>query len=156
MKTILRALLGAVVALTSISAAPLSFADDRPELVVAVPKLARGLEPGIRSGNVDLRTTHSVFDTLIRRDFVAQAETGSAVMVPGLATSWEQISPSEMILELRDDVTWHDGTPFTSADVVFSFGPERVFGEGAPVRTVKNTLGRLESVEALGLSLIHI
>lgn len=150
MKTILRALLGAVVALTSISAAPLSFADDRPELVVAVPKLARGLEPGIRSGNVDLRTTHSVFDTLIRRDFVAQAETGSAVMVPGLATSWEQISPSEMILELRDDVTWHDGTPFTSADVVFSFGPERVFGEGAPVRTVKNTLGRLESVEALG------
>ncbi|MEL6104244.1 MAG: ABC transporter substrate-binding protein [Pseudomonadota bacterium] len=40
-------------------------------------------------------------------------------MVPGLATSWEQISPTEMVLELRDDVTWHEGTPFTSEDVRF-------------------------------------
>ncbi|MEM1265282.1 MAG: ABC transporter substrate-binding protein [Pseudomonadota bacterium] len=71
-------------------------------------------------------------------------------MVPGLATSWEQTSPTEMVLQLRDDVTWHDGTPFTSADVVFSFGPERVFGEGAPVRAVVSTLGQLESVEAMG------
>ncbi|MDE2912039.1 MAG: ABC transporter substrate-binding protein [Paracoccaceae bacterium] len=99
-----------------------ALADDRPDLVVAVPKLARGLEPGINSGNVDIRVTHSVFDTLIRRDFVAQAETGAAVLIPGLATSWEQISPTEMVLKLREDVTWHDGTKFTAEDVVFSYG----------------------------------
>ncbi|MEO0712859.1 MAG: ABC transporter substrate-binding protein [Pseudomonadota bacterium] len=145
-----RTLVAALSALAILLPGGAVWADDRPDLIVAVPKLARGLEPGIRSGNVDLRTTHSVFDTLIRRDFVAQAETGSAVMVPGLATSWEQISPTEMVLELRDDVTWHDGTPFTSEDVVFSFGPERVFGEGAPVRAVISTLGQLESVEAMG------
>ena len=114
--------------------------------------LLRGLGQFVlrAAGNVDLRTTHSVFDTLIRRDFVVQAATGDAVMVPGLATSWEQISPTEMVLELRDDVTWHDGTPFTSEDVVFSFGSERVFGEGAPVRAVISTLGQLDSVEAMG------
>ncbi|MEO1454097.1 MAG: ABC transporter substrate-binding protein [Pseudomonadota bacterium] len=145
-----RTLVAAISALAILLPGGAVWADDRPDLIVAVPKIARGLEPGIRSGNVDLRTTHSVFDTLIRRDFVAQAETGSAVMVPGLATSWEQISPTEMVLELRDDVTWHDGTPFTSEDVVFSFGPERVFGEGAPVRAVISTLGQLESVEAMG------
>lgn len=128
----------------------IAVADDRPDLVVAVPKLARGLEPGVRSGNVDLRTTHSVFDTLIRRDFVAQAARGEGAMVPGLATSWEQTSPTEMVLQLRDDVTWHDGTPFTAEDVVFSFGPERVYGDGARVRGVKSTLGQLASVEAMG------
>ena len=127
-----------------------ALADDRPDLVVAVPKLARGLEPGINTGNVDVRVAHSVFDTLIRRDFVAQAETGAAVLIPGLATSWEQISPTEMVLKLREGVTWHDGTEFTAEDVVFSFGQERVFGDGAPARTAARTVGQLESVEAVG------
>ena len=127
-----------------------ALADDRPDLVVAVPKLARGLEPGINSGNVDIRVTHSVFDTLIRRDFVTQAETGAAVLIPGLATSWEQISPTEMVLKLREGVTWHDGTEFTAEDVVFSYGQERVFGDGAPARRIVATLGQLESVEAVG------
>ncbi len=127
-----------------------ALADDRPDLVVAVPKLARGLEPGINTGNVDIRVTHSVFDTLIRRDFVTQAETGEGVLIPGLATSWEQISPTEMVLKLREGVTWHDGTEFTAEDVVFSYGQERVFGDGAPVRAVSRTVGQLESVEALG------
>ena len=77
----------------------------------------------------------SVYDTLIKRE-------PDGRLSPMLATDWT-LSDDKLTLqlELRDDVTWHDGTPFTSADVVFSFGPERVFGEGAPVRTVKNTLG---------------
>ncbi len=47
------------------------------------------------------------------RNFVAQ---------PSLATSW-QASPDgrDYIFKLRPNVRWHDGTPFTSADVVFSF-----------------------------------
>ncbi len=151
MKVFLRALLVAVAALTSISATSPAFADERPDLVVAVPKLARGLEPGIFTGNVDVRVAHSVFDTLIRRDFVAQAETGAAVLIPGLATSWEQISPTEMVLKLREGVTWHDGTEFTAEDVAFSFGQERVFGAGAPARTAARMVGQLESVEVLGL-----
>ncbi len=126
------------------------WADGRPDLVVAVPKLARMLEPGIRSGNGGPRVTHSVFDTLIRQDFVARAATVDGVLVPRPATSCEQISPTEMVLQLRDDATWHDGTPFTSADVVFLFGPERVCGDGAPVRTVVSALGQLESVAAMG------
>lgn len=125
-------------------------ADARPDLVVAVPKLARGLEPGKNGGNVDVRVIHSVFDTLIRRDFVAQAETGKTTLVPGLATSWQRISPTEMVLQLRDDVTWHDGSAFTAEDVAFSFGQERVYGENAPVRGVASTLAELESVDILG------
>ena len=42
--------------------------------------------------------------------------------IPSLATSW---TPSEdgltWTIELRDDVTWQDGEPFTANDVVFTF-----------------------------------
>ena len=41
---------------------------------------------------------------------------------PSLATSW-QVAPDGLAItfKLRDGVKWHDGTPFTSADVKFSF-----------------------------------
>jgi peptide/nickel transport system substrate-binding protein len=41
-------------------------------------------------------------------------------LAPALATSWELISPTVTRFNLRRGVTFHDGTPFTAADVVFS------------------------------------
>jgi peptide/nickel transport system substrate-binding protein len=41
--------------------------------------------------------------------------------VPWLATSWKLISPTKRIVTLRKGVKFHDGTPFTADDVVFSF-----------------------------------
>ena len=42
-------------------------------------------------------------------------------LVPGLATSWENPEPTRWVFHLRRDVKFHDGTPFTADDVVFSF-----------------------------------
>lgn len=57
----------------------------------------------------------NIFDSLVRQDakFELQGE---------LATSW-QSSPDGLTLtfKLRDDVKWHDGVKFTSADVKFTF-----------------------------------
>jgi peptide/nickel transport system substrate-binding protein len=64
-------------------------------------------------------TTHSllghVYEGLVRYTKDFQVE-------PSLATSWQQISPTQWRFNLRKGVKFHDGSPFTADDVVFSYG----------------------------------
>lgn len=43
-------------------------------------------------------------------------------MTPYLAESWEMSEDrTELVFHLRDDVVWHDGTPTTAEDVIFTY-----------------------------------
>ena len=41
-------------------------------------------------------------------------------VTPGLAVSWERLNPTTTRFKLRPNVRFHDGTPFTADDVVFT------------------------------------
>jgi peptide/nickel transport system substrate-binding protein len=41
---------------------------------------------------------------------------------PSLATKWTYLSPTQVRFDLRKGVKFHDGTPFSADDVVFSYG----------------------------------
>ena len=56
-----------------------------------------------------------VYEGLTRYNKQYQAE-------PALAVSWKQISDTQWRFNLRKGVKFHDGSPFTADDVIFSFG----------------------------------
>ena len=73
------------------------------------------LNPAITTGGPIHTVTDQIFNGLVGLDDELNP-------VPELAESWE-ISDDGTVytFKLREGVTWHDGEPFTSADVKFSF-----------------------------------
>ncbi|MCW3477217.1 ABC transporter substrate-binding protein [Limobrevibacterium gyesilva] len=56
-----------------------------------------------------------IFETLVRQDAAQK-------LIPGLAASWRLVGDTTWEFQLREGVAFHDGSPFTAADVVFSLG----------------------------------
>ena len=118
---------------------------EREELIVAVQALPPTLDPAQELSNVGTRISYTPYDTLIRRDFLNDNEH-----VPSLATSWEQVTETELELQLRNDVTFHNGQPFTAEDVVFTF--ERMMNaaedsELAEAKTYFSTFSAVEKID---------
>jgi peptide/nickel transport system substrate-binding protein len=82
-------------------------------LTVAISEGMPGFDPGANNRTVASQVYPNIFDTLV-------AKNGAGELIPSLATSWESAGPTSWRLQLRDDVTWHDGQPFTAADVEFT------------------------------------
>lgn len=80
--------------------------------------------------------TCNIFDTLVTWD----ADNN---VVPMLATEWEFLDEDSIQFKLREDVTFHDGEPFTAEDVKYTY-------ERARDHTiVKNNFSWLESVDVV-------
>lgn len=143
-----RALLGASM-LASLTRAGAAQPASRPMLRVGVPEIPPTLEPARELSNVGTRVTYSVFDTLIRRDFLGNADGGGTALKPHLATSWTRNGPRELVLSLREGVRFHNGDLLTANDVVYTFTSNRMFGDKPLMVEAKSYFGTLESVEAL-------
>src|SRR5881409_2971077 len=75
---------------------------------------ALSMDPHSLNESLQLSVTGNIYEGLVGRG-------KDLSLVPALATSWKQTSPTVWRFELRKGVQFHDGTPFTADDVVFSF-----------------------------------
>jgi peptide/nickel transport system substrate-binding protein len=88
--------------------------------------------------------TQQVYEGLV--DFNSRFE-----IEPALAVGWKLASPTTWQFDLRRGVRFHDGTPFTSKDVVFSL--KRALSETSDM---KDYLSPISVVEAAGDHLVTI
>ncbi|NGO49950.1 ABC transporter substrate-binding protein [Allomesorhizobium camelthorni] len=85
-------------------------------LIAAADSEPRNLNPAIIASNGVFFVASKIVEPLAEASF-----TGKDGLEPRLATSWEGSADGLTVtFKLREGVTWHDGKPFTSADVAFS------------------------------------
>lgn len=84
---------------------------------------------------------HLVWDTLIYRDL----ESGK--YEPLLAKSWQWVDDTTLEFVLRDDVTFHDGSKFDSADVVYTYNYISNPDNKINVQSTANWIDRAEAVD---------
>ncbi|SAI68148.1 binding-protein-dependent transport protein [Bordetella ansorpii] len=71
------------------------------------------MDPHSQNEGMTIAANSYVYEPLVDYD-------ASFKVIPRLATSWEQVSPTLYRFTLRKDVKFHDGAAFTADDVVFS------------------------------------
>lgn len=111
-----RLLQGTALFALSFKAATLAVAQSGGRLIVAADSEPKNLNPAIVASNGVFFIASKVIEPLAEASF-----TGKDGLAPRLATSWEGSQDGlSVTFRLREGVTWHDGMPFTSADVAFS------------------------------------
>jgi peptide/nickel transport system substrate-binding protein len=71
------------------------------------------MDPHSQNEGLNNSWSDHIYEPLVTRDKQLKVE-------PCLAVSWQQVSPTVTRFKLRPNVRFHDGSPFTADDVVFS------------------------------------
>ena len=132
------ALMASVVALGFI--APNSaLANPNGTLIIAENETPENLDPANATNSTVNQLLVGVYDALV------QFEAGETTVSPQLATEWTA-SPDGLTytFTLRDGVTFHDGTPLTADDVVFTLDRLK-----ATSGAVMNDMGPYASASAI-------
>jgi peptide/nickel transport system substrate-binding protein len=85
----------------------------------------QSMDPHSLNETLQLSFTGSIYEPLVGRG-------KDMSLTPALATQWKQTSPTVWRFDLRKGVTFHDGSPFTADDAVFSF--KRGAAEGSDMK----------------------
>jgi peptide/nickel transport system substrate-binding protein len=99
---------------------------------------ALSMDPHSLNESFQLTFTGNVYEPLVARGKKLE-------LVPGLATDWKQTSPTVWRFNLRKNVKFHDGTPFTADDVIFSY--QRARGDGSDVKTYVQEIAEIRKVD---------
>lgn len=103
------------LAATAILAAALALPTAKAaDLNLAVGGAFTAMDPHYHDLSPNHALTQHIFEPLVMTDSQMRP-------IPGLALSWEAINDNLWEVKLRRGVAWHDGTPFTADDVVFTY-----------------------------------
>ncbi len=100
---------------------------------------ALSMDPHSLNESLQLSVTGNVYEGLTGRN-------KDLSLAPLLATSWAQTSPTVWRFNLRKGVVFHDGTPFTADDVIFSF--QRSGGDGSDMKSYTNDVSEIRKVDS--------
>ncbi len=118
----------------------------RDNLVIDLVDQPSSLDPHVQWNPDSYYVYRNIYDNLLTRDDQGQ-------IVPQIATAWRAINDSEIEFDIRQGVKFHDGTPLTANDVVFS------------IRRITNPefrspqlsqFNRITSAEAIGTDKVRI
>ncbi len=116
---------GALLAVGTLGSAPAAAQTPPGVLVVGQIAEPKALDPAAVTAVNDFRILMNVYDGLVRY------KSGTLEVEPALATDWEiSEDGTEYTFNLREGVSFHDGTPFNAEAVVFNF--ERMLNEDHP------------------------
>lgn len=110
-------------------------------LRIAVPYDVTSLDPIKGNGGTDHVVLFSFYDTLI------SFTNDSLEPAPGLAESWDVSNPLKVILNLRSDVKFHDGTDVDAEAVKFNL--DRARGEGSNIASDVASIADVRVVDDL-------
>lgn len=97
------------VAIVAISAGGAAAQD----LTIGLSSEPTSMDPQFHNLATNTQVRLNIFESLIAQDAVQGLE-------PSLATEWEALDDTTWRYRLRENVKFHDGTPFTARDVIYS------------------------------------
>ncbi len=108
---------------------------------------ALSMDPHSLNESLQISVNENVYEPLVTRG-------RDYKLAPALATSWKQTSPTVWRFELRKGVQFHDGTPFTADDVIFSY--ERAKSDGSDMKTYVGQIKEIKKLNDHSIDIITI
>ncbi|NDJ53235.1 MAG: hypothetical protein GYB68_09150 [Chloroflexi bacterium] len=118
-------------------------------IIVGLPVEPAGVDPHLFATDALGTIYLSIYDTLLVRD------PDTLEFLPSLASAWTVSEDGlEAVFTLREDVTFHDGTPFNADAVVANI--DRVLGLGSQLGSARPLLGPVTGAEALDAFVVRV
>ncbi|MDW5444122.1 ABC transporter substrate-binding protein [Polaromonas sp. SM01] len=108
---------------------------------------ALSMDPHSLNESLQISVNENVYEPLVARG-------RDYKLTPALATSWKQTSPTVWRFELRKGVQFHDGTPFTADDVIFSY--ERAKSDGSDMKTYVGQIKEIKKLNDHSIDIVTI
>ena len=106
---------------------------------------ALSMDPHSLNESLQLNFTAHIYEPLVGRGKKLE-------LIPALATDWKQTAPTVWRFNLRKGVQFHDGTPFTADDVIFSYN--RAKADGSDVKTYVGAIKEIRKVNDHAIDMI--